>query len=279
MRLVVSCSLAYVLLAAASCAPSGPDVAQSNLATPEPASVATIAAPSSPQPTRTTEPQESKLESVDATWNRYTSHRLGFSMLVPRSMFRTDVSCYWNEDGGDFSYRPLAGNVPVVVIEAEDRVYITSKYLVALTEPTRVPSGLGYVTSFAGCEWRENTEESVAHRDYSSYIWEILVRPIGSDQDLEDLVDDYFGECFSVGEITPVEGRGYSHVRVVGDQKPIEESECLLRGMYVLLYSESVGRAATWKTGQMVHFAASEEYDVIYDQEMYESFEFLPVDW
>lgn len=230
----------------------------------------------SPQPSRTTKPEPAELLSMDAEWNRYTNTRLGFTMLIPKTMYHGFASCYWNEEGGDFSYRPQAGKVPVVVIEGDDSVYITSKYRVSLTEPTAVPSGQGNRHYFSGCDWLENDLDSVSNRDYSSYIWEIVVRPINTVQDLETLVDDYYGECFSVGEFKTVENKDYSLVSVLGDQKPIEESTCLLRGMYIFIYSQEYNIAATWKTGQMVHFSASGPNEGPYDSAMYDSFQFLP---
>jgi len=164
----------------------------------------------------------------------------------------------------------------VVVIEGDDRVFITSKYRVSLTEPTEVSSGQGSRYYFGGCERVENDIDAVSNRDYSSYIWEIALRPINTDQDLETLVDDYYGECFSVGGIKPVENKDYFLVTVVGDQKPVEESKCLLRGMLIFIYSQELKIAATWKTGQMVHFSATGYNERPYDSAMYDSFQFLP---
>jgi len=277
MRRYVACfSIAFQFLVLTACSSNShvvPSPTQIKIGqTSTPASL-TI---SSPDPSSTIERKPSKLIPVDSEWNRYTNYRLGFTMLVPKSMFHISASCFWNEVDGDFSYRPQAGKAPVVVIEGEDRVYITSKYHVKLTEPTEVPSGRGNVHYFGGCEWVKNNVDTLANRDYSSFIWEMVVRPINDEQDLEALIDDYYGACFSVGEIIPVDGRDYSRVKIIGDGKPIEESECLLRGMYVLFYSENLRVAATWKTGQMAHFSASGMNEGIYDGEMYASFEFLP---
>lgn len=234
-----------------------------------------VAAPVS-EPSSTPEPPNPELISINAEWKKYTNYRLGFSINIPRSMFRHDAGCYWNEENGDYSYRPEEGKVPVVVIEGEDRIYITSKYDVVLTQKTQVPSGIGYRSKFNGCNRLENNLELLRNRNYSSYIWEIAFRTIESDDDLEILVDEYYGECFSVGEIIPVEDKDFSIVKVVGDQEPVEESECLLRGMYVFLYSQDLKIAATWKTGQMVHFSATGVNEGPYDGDMYDSFLFIP---
>ncbi len=248
--------------------PLGP-TASTPSAAPTPSRTATP----EPSPTSTYPPAE--LAPIDVEWNQYTNYRLGFSMRVPTSMFREDAGCYWHEEG-DYSYRPEPGKVPVVVVEGDDRVYITSKYEVVLTEATQIPSGQGYVYSFAGCRWRENDLQLVANRDYSSYIWEIVVRRIEGDEDLERLIDDYYGDCFSLGEVTPLEGRPYARVKVLGDGQPVETSTCLLRGGYEFFYSQEQGIAATWKTGQSIHFGTDGVNQGNNDAQMIASFEFLP---
>jgi hypothetical protein len=229
---------------------------------------------SSPEPTPTQDYPEAAIVPINDEWNTYINHRLGFSMDIPSSMYRSDASCYWNENG-DYSYRPRGEKVPVVVIEGNDRVYITSKYDVVLTQATQIPAENGYRYKYGGCEWLENNLDLVENRDYSSYIWEIAIRRIESNDDLESLIDDYYGECFSLGEISPLEGRSFSTVKVIGDGKPVEESECLLRGGYVFFYSQEFKIAATWKTGQMAHFSSTGVNEGINDETMLASFEFI----
>lgn len=231
------------------------------------------------QATATIQPSDvahnSALISIDERWNHYTNHRLGFSIQVPKTHFRGDASCYWNETADDSSFRPLGDLVPVVVIEGEDRVFITSKSFSELTLPTQIPSGAGYRTEFDGCEMVENNLEFISQSEVTSYIWEIVVWEIASEDDLEQMVDAVFGECFQVGEIVPAEGGKYQGVRVQGDGLPVEESMCLLRGGYIFFYSPEAGKAATWLTGQSYHFLADAETSEAYDAMMVESFEFI----
>jgi hypothetical protein len=243
-------------------------------------SVATPQATSTPdemQPTATVQPTAatSELVEIDEKWNQYTSYKLGFSMLVPRTQYRHDADCYWNETESDSSYRPSGDIVPVVVIEGEDRVFITSEFYSELTLPTQIPSGNGYRTEFDGCEQVMNDLDRMLATESTSFFWEIVVWDIASPADLEALVDAVYGECFSIGEETPVEGQEYLRVRVQGDGKPVEESTCLLNGGYVFFYSPELGKAATWLTGQSYHFPADAEYSEAYDEEMVESFEFI----
>jgi hypothetical protein len=227
------------------------------------------------QPTTTPKPPDSELISLDEEWNQYINRRLGFSMNIPKSMYRHDANCYWNDEDGDNSYRPEGGVVPVALIEDGDRVYITSKYVTELTQPTQIPSGLGYRYTYGGCERLETDQDVIQKREYSSYLWEIVVREIRAEDDLETLIDHYYGDCFHLGEIEPIEGRALSRVKVLGDGKPFDESTCLLTGMYTFFYAPDLGLAATWKTGQSVHFAASPWGEGAYDDEMMASFRFM----
>lgn len=263
--------LCVVLLALvlAACAASGPAPTAAVTAAPATPTTASTAGFASPGPSYV------EVISIDTAWNHYVNHRLGFAMDVPTSMFRDDATCYWHEEG-DYSYRPEAGKLPVVVIEGEDRIYITSQYDMVLTRPTQIASGAGYTYKYGGCELRENDVELLANRDYTSYIWEIILRPIATDADLEALIDEVYGECFSLGEISPVEGKDYSRVQVLGDGKPVEESECLLRGGYTFFYSPDLQIAATWLTGQSIHFPSEGLNQGSQDGRMIDSFEFVP---
>ena len=103
-----------------------------------------------------------QLEAINSTWNQYTNFRLGIAIQVPRLMYRHDAACTWNEGDGDSSFRPQGGLMPVVVVEEEDRLIITSRYLIRLVEPTSIPSGAGYVTRFGGCERHQADPEVLA---------------------------------------------------------------------------------------------------------------------
>ncbi len=229
------------------------------------------------QPTGDVQPAESAAElvEIDENWNQYTNYHLGFSMLVPKMQFRHDADCYWNETESDSSYRPSGDVVPVIVIESEDRVFITGEFYSELTLPMQIPSGNGYRTEFDGCEQVMNDLDRMLATEETSFFWEIVVWDIASQADLEAMVDAIYGECFSVGVISPLDGREFQHVRVQGDGKPVEESICLLNGSYVFYYSPTMGKAATWLTGQSFHFPADAEYSETYDEQMVESFAFI----
>jgi len=227
-----------------------------------------------PQPSFTPEPTI-ELRSINEEWNLYINRELGFSMHIPKTMHRMDAECEQNEGSQVTIFTPGPGLVPVVVIEGDDRVYITSKTVIELSASKNDPSGISNYPNDL-CEIKENTLEMLQIRDYSSYIWEIAFLKTESDADMERLVDSYYGECFSMGEIIALDDKDYFQVKIFGDQKPIEESKCLLRGGYTFLFSRELKMAATWKTGQSIHFASEPFNQGGYDGEMEDSFQFIP---
>jgi len=213
-----------------------------------------------------------ELIPVDDTWNRYINYALGFEMLVPTTMVHGHAGCYWNDADGDHSYRPLAGMVPVMIVEAGDTVYITSETYSVLLDET-VEDGRHF---YAGCELVENNLELLQNREFPNIFWEIVSRPVASEDDLLSLVHDVYGEACGLGEITPVEGQDYSSVAVLSDGLPMEQSQCVLNYAYRFYYQPESGRAVTWALGQAATFFADVDYmEAPYDTEMLESFQFV----
>ena len=228
-----------------------------------------------PPPTPTPAP-DATLLPLDDTWNEYVNHRLGFSMRVPRTMHHPMGDCVWRGEQGDPSYRPLMAEVPVAIFEDVDRVYITADSYAELTLPTQEPRGAGYRTLFAGCDHILNTLERVRAQESTSAIWEIVVGEVTREADLEALIDEVYGEACQVGETHEAEQPGVLGVRVLGDGLPPEQSACWLNYMYVFLYAPARGLAATWITGQSIHFISNPDTFDGYDAAMLESFRFLP---
>ena len=228
-----------------------------------------------PEPSLTPEPDIVEILPLDEVWSKYLNHRLGFSLKIPKQMFRADAGCQQHGSGDVIYFTPEQGLLPVVVLEGTDRVIITTKTDIILSSSSAAteknPNPLN-----DQCEIIENSFQYAFDLDYTSYNWEIVLREIGSEADLESLVDAYYGECFSVGDFTPVEGKDYMRGKILGDGKPVEESKCLVRWGYQLLYSSELKIAATWHTGQSIHFSDSFMTETSYDGEMIASFEFIP---
>lgn len=216
-----------------------------------------------------------EITSLNEEWNRYVNRTLGFAIDIPKMMYRYPAECVWEHTGAGTQLILEGGIVPVAVIEGSDRVYITSETIIALSSSKEDPQD-NTQHSYDVCEKKETTLDRLQKSENTSFLWEIAFKSIETEEDLEELVDSYYGPCFSVGEIKSVEDEEYFTVQVLGDQKPVEESTCLLRGMYIFLYSPDLNNAATWKTGTMVHFSASGPNQEPYDGAMYDSFQFIP---
>lgn len=256
---------AALVIASLACGPAA--------ATPTASAPPLTATP--PPPTPTPVP-DATLLPLDDTWNEYVNHRLGFSMRVPRTMYHPMGDCVWRGEQGDPSYRPLMAEVPVAVFEDVDRVYLAAASYAELIQPTQEPHGAGYHTLFAGCDHIINTLDRARAQEGTSNFWEIVVREAHGPADLEALVDEVYGEACQVGETREAEQPDVLWVRVLGDGLPPEQSACWLNYMYVFLYAPARGLAATWITGQSIHFISNPDTFDGYDTEMLESFRFLP---
>jgi hypothetical protein len=226
-------------------------------------------------PTSTPEP-ESTLIPIDGIWSEYVDERLGFAIRVPHAAWWYGGDCVWSEADGDHSFRPVWAEVPVVILEDVDRVYITAASHIEFTEPTEEASGGGTRTYFGGCERIPTTLEWARNRQITSGTWEIVVREVRDEPDLEALIDDLYGEACQLGEVRETDTPGVLRVRVLGDGLPPEETNCWVNYMYVFRYSPNHGRAITWITGQSTYFVADPDTGEGYDRAMWESFRFLP---
>jgi len=274
----LSLASAALLLTLLAC---GPSLEGSTATSAPPTATFQPPAPTatSEPPTSTPEPQ-STLVPIDATWSEYVNERLGFAIRVPHSAFWYCGDCVWSEADGDHSYRPVWAEVPIAVFEDVDRVYITAATTIEFTQRTdEAWEAWGGNTRpfFAGCEHITSTLETMRNRERGhSGTWEIVVRDIASDADLEALIDDVYGEACWLGEVVETDTPGIFRVHVQGDGPPPPEPTCWVNYMYVFRYSPELGRAITWITGQSTYFVADPDTHEGYDYTMEESFRFLP---
>ena len=94
---------------------------------------------------------QSQIVSQNETWNLYTNYNLGFSILIPKSMYHSYGACEWKKT--ENSYRPLMGEVSVKVFEEGDHAYISSQYSYELSGE-RVENNIHYYSS---CERQDNS--------------------------------------------------------------------------------------------------------------------------
>jgi hypothetical protein len=245
---------------------------------PESASTQTIplTPTESPNPTKTkpTAIPESELIQINEDWNVYKNHRLGFSIKLPANpIWSSAAQC------SELNY-PEAGFIPVVVIEGEDRIYITTETTLQFPYSEREKSLKVKPARGENCEVVEHTLEILKDEDYHPFpLWEIAVKPIASENDLDLFVDEYYGDCYYLTEKIPLSDRGLIQVKISGNEDPNidPDATCVVRWGYLYYYSQEFSRAATWFLGQSLHFCASGPNQDCYDSEMVLSFEFIPV--
>lgn len=210
---------------------------------------------------------ETGLTEFDEDYNQYTNCELDFSVWVPKQAISFQGDCELVQNENDNSYRPKAAEVPVVVTESDNRVYIDFEYKKELTN-SRNENGR---TFFDGCEQEEN---DLAYLEEERRTWNIIVSDVENEADLENFIQERFGDGCSAGDQEETED-GIFQVKVAGDGLPMEESQCVMNYMYKLYYVPGLNRVYTWDQGQAVKFMKNESGSEAYDQEMEQSFEIL----
>lgn len=203
---------------------------------------------------------------LDETWFKYTNYELGFSINFPRTKTHWRGSCVWIEEDGDHSYRPRYAHVPVKIFEDGNTVYITSEYQHELSGETRETSADGGTRIFfSKCESVLNSLELLHDPEYYQESWDIVVREIYDDQELDAFLEDRYGPGCGLGEKLMSEQDGVYDVRVA----------CQLGGGIVVKYYPEGNQVIAWNTGQAYTFSADVSNSVNRDQEMVDSFRFL----
>lgn len=225
---------------------------------------------------------DSKLESLDETWNVYYNCVLGFSIQVPKEMLHSYGSCEW--DGS--SYRPENALISTAVFEDNDNgiVYLSSAIYFKLTGETMA----GGYTYFSGCEEVTNSlahlnAEYLEEEGYYQQAWKIFVRTVSSDAELDAFIKERYGSGCGLGEKVASGQEGVYDVEIsIPPAETMEEAEandCLINYATVLKYYPAKNKVASWDTGQAYTFyrvlGTGDATDIIYDDQMVESFLFL----
>jgi hypothetical protein len=241
---------------------------------PSPTSLPAKTASPGPPTLSTATYEPDRITTIDAAWNRYTNHDLGFAINFPRSFYHPSAGCLWHEDG-DQSYRPQGGEVPTVIFEANDRIFITSSSYSQLTDPTQVPSGAGYRTQFAGCQEITNTLELARQPAYPNLVREIVVRPAPDEQALLANIRQVFGQSCKIGSRKPGKAGDVQVISMADDGLPPGQSTCPRNFGYTILYSATLQRSAIWIQGTGYEFFKCSDLRQAYDPEISASFVFL----
>jgi hypothetical protein len=225
----------------------------------------------------TPEPTAAQIIPLDETWSQYTDHRLGFSIQVPHMMVSPYGSCKWVEENGSHSYQPEPSYVPVKVFEDGDTTYIAGEYYYELTGETKETSADGTTrTFFSECQVVTNSLELLRNpENHYQTKWEIVVREVRDDDELDAFIKSRYGSGCSLGERIVSGQDGVYDVRIQGDGKGLSETRCPLNYATVVKYYPAGDKVIAWNLGQGPTFVADVAYPVTYDREMVDSFRFL----
>ena len=166
--------------------------------------------------------------------------------------------------------------MPVKIFEDENTIYITSEYHHELSGETRETDADGGTRIFfSECLAVSNSLELLRDPDYYQEMWQIVVKDIHDDQDLEAFLKSRYGSSCSLGEKVSSTQEGVYDVKIQGDGKDLSETSCPLNYGTVVKYYPEGNKVIAWDTGQAYTFSADVTNSVTYDQEMVDSFRFL----
>jgi hypothetical protein len=218
----------------------------------------------------------SEITRLDETWFNYTNNQLGFSINFPRTKMHYHGACKLNDEDGYHTYRLEPAHVPVMIFEDENTVYITSEYQHELSGETTETDADGNSRTFlADCQAVPNSLELLRDPDYYQEMWQIVVKDIHDDQELEAFLKARYGSSCSVGKKATSAQDGVYDVRIQGDGLDLSETQCLINYGTIVKYYPAGDRVIAWDIGQAYTFVADVSYAVAYDQEMIDSFRFL----
>lgn len=221
------------------------------------------------QPAGADYPLEPKFISVDEIWNKYDDPIAGFSLKVPKQMLEPYANCPYVTTN-DHSYRPKEGLVPVQFFLDNGVVFLAAQYIYRLGGET-MEGGRNY---FSKCDKTLNSVTILADREnYHSPAWEIVVKTINSDLELEQFLKNRYGEGCKLGEKKPFAQEGVFDIMIEGDGLDLGETKCPLNYMTKVLYSPTRKKLAAWDIGQACGFAYP-TFDKCLDMEMVDSFRF-----
>ena len=210
-----------------------------------------------------------ELTVVDEQWNQYTNYDFGFSLQIPSQAYSYDGVCEWVDTDGDNSYRPRPGLVPVVTTEYASGVYIDFEYRNELGGESTDGSGR---TFFSECNRLEN---DLAYLQGERRTWNIIVEEVADELELENFIQDRFGEGCQLGAQEPTDQEGLLAIRVEGDGLDLGETACPINYMFYLFYAPDLDRIYTWDQGQAYKFASNLDGSEAYDENMEMSFRVL----
>jgi hypothetical protein len=214
----------------------------------------------------------SEVVEIDDTWSLYTNYQFGFSIKIPSDFYHYDGGCKWSTADGDHSYRPDPAYVPTAIFHDWDNkvAYISCEYYYELSGETTE----GSKSYYSNCTKVLNSLEKL--KDETSdywYGWKFVVETVNNDTELEQFIEDRYGEGCELGDKTPTDQAGVYDVELGGEFGLIDAPGiCNVNYNTEIKYYPAENIVVAWDTGQAYTFC-DEEY-TCYDDEMIESFRF-----
>ena len=177
----------------------------------------------------TTTSTKSTLTEKDANDNLYTNNRFGFSLTIPK--FVTSSTC------GEQKF-------PTMYFESKDIIYLAP-------ESFYLPNP---------CQKNTTTLEQIENKNnYSLSKLKIYAAAVKNDTELEQFIKSKYGSGCSLGGKTQSPTADIYKVKILGDGKDLEESQCPINFMVDTKYNPTKGVVVIFELGQACNLSQNQD--------------------
>lgn len=213
---------------------------------------------------------DSEIISLDETWSKYTNYKLGFLIKIPKKIWTISTFNLCKEDDEGRFKKPAARlEVPAKAFEDEDTVYIREEYYYEKSD------------SNDECKKITNTLSLIKDKDNPSrYSWNIIVRDIKNENELENFIKERFGKGCSINERKTTNQSGVYDITVTSITGETITKDCVFNFIYVIKYYPEKQKAVQWDLGQDCSFSNNSRFSsniipTCFDWDMKDSFKFI----
>jgi hypothetical protein len=240
------------------------------LSTPTSSATTTSSVTATASPTATPSTSSSpSLKSLDATWNIYTNPKLGFSINLPKQVSK-DASCEATQSNGATLYKVKTGLINLKTFEDASVVYIRPEFYIESS------GGNGDASNLLFTNCKKTTTTLALAKDTSNTNlpqgFAIKIASAANDADIDKFIKSEYGKGCSFDAKSASKQAGTFDVKIKGDGKSLEDTECPINYITVLKYSPTQKALAKWDVGQEFVFVDSNNKP--YDSDINDSFKF-----